>query len=589
MAYERREQSIPVAIIGAGPAGLVTSLLLSKFGVHHVLIEKYPTTAHTPRAHIINQRTIEIFRDLGIEEEFSAIAMPWDLMENVVWHESLNGLELARRQSWGTSPERRADYTRSSPCPMANCGQHLLEPMLLAAVQRSRYVDLRLGHEFIKLSQSATEVIATVNNRSTGDSYELHAQYLVGADGGRSKVAETVGLLYDGEESISASATIYFNANLAKYTSYRPGVLYWNMVPGLDGFRGAGTLICHRPWYEWALAFSYDPDLLDATDTDLAMERLCRIIGDDTVEIEIRNISTWWINRLVAQDYSADRVFCMGDAVHRHPPTNGLGLNTSVGDAYNLAWKLALVVGGQASPRLLDTYSLERQPHGKRIVDRAYASLRDMERLREAFEFSSRQREDVAESALARLYETGRTAEKLRDSISDALTQTDHQFNAHGVEVGYRYRRGALVSDGTSEPLGTSDADLYDHSTTWPGSHLPHAWLDDGSSRVSTLDLIEGPGFMLLTGIGGEAWEGSVARAQVTAGVAIELRYIGTRDGLRDCYGDWRRLSEVKESGCVLVRADRHVAWRAPDASARYLEALPDVVLRVLGRSSLVA
>src|ERR1700761_2777933 len=126
---------VPVAVIGAGPAGLAASLLLSRYEVRHVLVEKYPTMAHTPRAHIINQRTVEILRDLGLEDALGAIAMPWELMTNTVWHTSLSGLELARRQSWGTSPARHADYVAASPCEMANCGQHLLEPMLLDAVR----------------------------------------------------------------------------------------------------------------------------------------------------------------------------------------------------------------------------------------------------------------------------------------------------------------------------------------------------------------------------------------------------------------------------------------------------------------------
>ena len=513
--------------------------------------------------------------------------MPWDLMENTVWHQSLSGLELARRQSWGTSPDRHADYVRSSPCSMANCGQHLLEPILLAAAQRSSFADIRLNHELLDLHQDDSGVVATVQDRAGDEELMCRTSYLVGSDGGRSTVARAIGLEYAGMEAISASATIHFHADLARFTAYRPGALYWNAVPGQGGFRGGGTLICHRPWHEWALAFSFDPEVEDATNKELAVKRLHRIIGDDSVTIEIKNISTWWINRMVARKYSVGRVFCMGDAVHRHPPTNGLGLNTSVGDAYNLAWKLAMVVNGHAGQKLLDTYSEERQPHGRSVVERAFASIRDMELLREAFEFNAHQTEEETDPAIARLYEADANGAQHRAAIDDALARTDYQFNAHGVEVGYRYRSGAIVSDGTPEPAFRRDPDLYDNPTTWPGAHLPHVWLEGGVGRVSSLDVVSPDGLTLITGIGGDAWSETARIASVATGVAITVRFVGTRDGLKDCYGDWRRFSEVSESGCVLVRPDRHVAWRAFEVSADAVVAFPSVVAALLGTTPL--
>jgi 2,4-dichlorophenol 6-monooxygenase len=573
---------VPVTVVGAGPAGLVTSLLLSKYGVRHALIEKYPGMAHTPRAHIINQRTVEILRDLGLESDFRAIAMPWELMTNTVWHTSLSGLELARRQSWGTSPERHADYVAASPSAMANCGQHLLEPMLFDAAARSPLADIRLGHEFIGLAQDDSGVTARVRRRVDGAEFSLRSLYLVGADGGRSRVAEQAGLEYLGEEGISASATIHFHADLSAYTAHRPGALYWNFVPGAGGFRGAGTLICHQPWHDWALAFSYDPDVLDATDEGLAHERLAAIIGDPDVKVELKNISTWTINHVVAREYSAGRVFCMGDAVHRHPPFNGLGLNTSVADAYNLAWKLALVLDGTAGAGLLGSYSEERQPVGQQVVDRAIASIGDLEVLRQALDFDAGQSAESGQEAIRRLFEPGREAQARRDRVWSAVAGTDYQFNAHGVEAGYRYRAGAVAADGSAEPRAERDPDLYYQPTTWPGAHLPHAWLGDGRRQLSTIDLVGGARFTLLTGPGGDAWRDAAARAAAATGAGIDVHAIGTAGGLADCYGDWRRLREVDDSGCVLVRPDRHVAWRALAATPARLAELPAVVAGIL-------
>jgi 2,4-dichlorophenol 6-monooxygenase len=577
------EVDVPVTIIGAGPAGLVASLLLSKYGIAHALVEKYPRMAHTPRAHIINQRTVEILRDLGLEDEFRAIAMPWELMENIVWHASLSGLELARRQAWGTSPARHADYVSASPCGMANCGQHLLEPFLYRAAASSPLADIRLNHEFVQLSQDDAGVTAIARERSSGRKIALRSSYLVGADGGRSRISRQIGLDYDGRDGISASATIHFRADLARFTARRPGTLYMNAVPGIGGFRGAGTLICHQPWFEWALAFSYDPDKLDATDEALARQRLLSIIGDQNTDIEILNISTWTINRTVARSYSAGRVFCIGDAVHRHPPFNGLGLNTSVADAYNLAWKLALVIDGRARAALLGSYSAERQPVGVQVVDRAIASMHDLAALQQAFDFNAAQTGQTGERAIKLLYEPGPEGEARRERVSAALAVTDYQFNAHGVELGYRYPVGAVVRDGSPEPVRELDPDLYYQPTSWPGARLPHAWIEIDGIRLSTLDLIQGNEFALITGIGGDGWRDAARHASEAASVDIAVYEIGALYGPVDCYGDWRRLRGVDDSGCVLIRPDRHVAWRAKSASPESLGDLAGVMETLLG------
>jgi 2,4-dichlorophenol 6-monooxygenase len=579
-----REVDTPVLIVGAGPAGLTASLLLSKYQIHHVVIEKYAGMAHTPRAHIINQRTVEILRDLGLEEPFRRIAMPWDLMRNTVFQTSLTGTELARRESWGTSPQRRGEYIAASPCQMANCGQHFLEPLLYQAAVASKYAEFLLNHEFVELSQSDDAICALVRERSHATSVLLRSKYLLGADGARSLVARQAGLNYEGEDGISASATIHFHADLSRYVAHRPGVLYWNLAPGAGGFRGLGTLICYQPWFDWAVAFSYRPEDQDGGDESKALTRLRAIIGDPEVDIEILNISKWTINRSVAEKYSLGRVLCMGDAVHRHPPFNGLGLNTSVADAYNLAWKLAMVLGGSADKTLLDTYNTERQPVGKQVVARANASIHDLEVVRHALGFEEDQIGEHAKSAVGRLFQPGPEGSARRDKLSAAVAGTDYQFNAHGVELGYRYNVGAIVNDLTiAEFADEYDEELYYRASTRPGCRLPHAWVQLDEQQVSTLDLGQGISFSLLSGVGGEPWREAARAATIASGVEINVYLIGAEDGPLDCYGDWRRLSGVSDSGCVLVRPDRHVAWRADSASIESCNALPDVVRTLVG------
>src|SRR2546427_508455 len=310
-----------------------------------------------------------------------------------------------------------------------------------------------------------------------------------------------------GDAARPAAVNVWFEADLARYLAHRPGVVYWHAAPGTPFLTGAGTLICHRPWDEFVMVCSYDP----ATETiphseAFAVERIRQIVGDPTIKPVIKGFSTWTINHQVARHYQAGRVLAMGDAVHRHPPTNGLGLNTSIADAFNLAWKLALVVQGQAGPALLESYSAERQPVGRQVVDRAMQSAAEMTAVKEALGFAPDQSEADGWAALDGLYQPGPAGDRRRAGLRDAQALMNYQFNAHGIELGYRYRAGAVVPDGSPEPLPVRDPQLYYQPTTWPGAHLPHAWLDGPRGRISTLDLVAGTHFSLLTGIRGEGW-----------------------------------------------------------------------------------
>ena len=577
------DTKVPVLIVGAGPAGLAASNLLSRHGVRHLLVEKHPGTAHTPRAHIVNQRTVEIFRHMGLEDRLRAVATPNELMANNVWLTSLAGLEVARLHAWGSSPERAADYRKASPSPMVNCPQTVLEPVLLEAARERSEADIRFGHEFLSFVQDADGVTTTMRERTSGVTYEVRSDYLIAADGGRSRVVEQAGLPIEGESGLATAVNVWFEADLTRYLAHRPGVLYWHAAPGTPFLTGAGTLICHQPWDQFVMVCSYDPATETIPHTDeFAVERIRQIVGDPTITPLIKGFSTWTINHQVAARYREGRVLAMGDAVHRHPPTNGLGLNTSIADAFNLAWKLAMVVRGQAGQALLDSYSSERQPVGRQVVDRAMQSAGEMAAVKEALGFFPDQSEADGWAALEGLYQPGPAGDRRRAALREALALMNYQFNAHGVELGYRYRAGAVVPDGTAEPVPVRDAELYYQPTTWPGAHLPHAWLDGRGRRISTLDLVTGTHFSLITGIGGEDWTAAAQRATEVTGVPIDVHHIGTQDGLWDSYGDWAELREVDSTGAVLVRPDRHVAWRVERYTADAATALCEVMQQLL-------
>jgi 2,4-dichlorophenol 6-monooxygenase len=577
-----------VLIVGSGPAGSSAALALSTYGVRNLLITKYRWLADTPRAHITNQRTMEIFRDLGIEAEIQALASPQHIMGNNVFCTSLAGEELGRLRTWGTHPRRNADYTMASPSSMCDMPQNLLEPILLGHAA-ARGTQVRFSTEYLSLEQDAAGVTATVEDRISGERYQIRAKYLLGADGGNSTVAEDIGLPMEGQMGVAGSINIVCRADLSHYVAHRPSVLYWVLQPGSNiGGVGMGVVRMVRPWNEWLIIWGYDiaagpPEL----DTKTATEIVHNLIGDASVPVEIRSVSTWTVNDRYATRYSSGRVFCMGDAVHRHPPNNGLGSNTSVQDAYNLAWKLALVLPGKAAPSLLDTYNDERAPIGKQIVTRANKSRDEFGPIFAALGLlDTNDAVQMRQNMEALKADTPVAAER-RERLRQAIAHKSYEFNAHGVEMNQRYKSAAIVSDGTPEPPCDSDAELYCQPTTWPGARLPHVWLGRDRKQISSLDLVGKGRFTLLTGIGGESWAKAAALVAARFQIPMESFLIGHGRDLLDLYGDWAQTREIGEAGCVLVRPDGYVAWRAAGAAGSVNEAeasLAGVFARILGK-----
>jgi len=548
-----------VLVVGTGPMGATTALALATYGVRVHVVNRYNWTANTPRAHITNQRAMEVLRDLGVEQEARRDATPWEWMGDTLFTTSLAGPEIARLRTWGTGDERIGDYLQGSPCPMMDLPQDKMEPLLVKkAAERGAVFSFNteyLGHE-----QDATGVTIMLRDLLSDREYQLRARYLVGADGARSKVMDDAGLKVEGQLARAATAYVLFTADLTRYVAHRPSILYWMVTSDTSfGEIGMGLLRAIEPWNQWIAGWGFD---MSKGEPDFSPEEVKRkvrvLVGDPDLEIKIDSTSVWYVNQAHAPVYSSGRVFCGGDAVHRHPPSSGLGSNTCMQDAFNLAWKLAFVVKGHAGEHLLDSYTLERAPVGAQIVKRANQSRLDYAPLNRAFRNSDAP--DPLAAGLAELTDPGPAGATRRAALAEALKLKNHEFNAQGVELNQRCVSEAVIPEADStEEVWKRDPVLHVQPTTRPGAKLPHAWLvgKDGR-RVSTLDLVGKGKVSLVTGIAGQAWE--------DAAKEMDLPFLRTvvigRPAAQDVYCSWHAVREIDEAGALLVRPDGVVAWR---------------------------
>lgn len=582
------EVKTDVLIIGTGPAGSACAALLSTYGVENMVVNNYRWLANTPRAHITNLRTMEVLRDLGkdVEQEAYLHATDEDLMGGTVFCESLVGEEIGRVPSWGAHPLSRAERRLSSPAKMNDLPQTFMEPLLFKTAC-ARGTQARMSTEYLSHTQTDDGVVTQCRDKLTGEEFSVRSKYLVGADGGNSSVAKNAGLPFEGQMGVRGSMNIWFRADLSEFVAHRPAVLYPIMQPGAEvGGIGMGLIRMVRPWNEWLIVWGYDiaeptPVVDEARATAIARQ----LVGKPDLEIELLGTSTWTVNNMYATRMHDGRVFCMGDATHRHPPSGGLGSNTSIQDAFNLAWKLAAVIKGQAGEALLESYSTERAPIAKQVVTRANQSIAEFAPLYDALGISESTDAQAMQSNMHARSQATKAAEKQREAIREALALKRYELDAQGVEMNQRYHSSAVATDGSTKPAFERDPELYYQPTTYPGARLPHAWVFDARGRQhSTLDLTGHGRFVILTGVGGEAWEEAASEVGKKLGVQIDVRIIGPRRQYADHTGDWARAREVGDSGCVLTRPDHHVAWRSVALPADPIAELLQVMRGVLSR-----
>ena len=335
-----------------------------------------------------------------------------------------------------------------------------------------------------------------------------------------------------------------------------------------------------KPWTEWVIVLICHPTHKKITaSTSEIMARARELIGDDTIQLKLKNMSIWKTNECYAEHYSSGNVHCLGDAVHRHPPHNGLGSNTCIQDAFNLAWKMAYVLKGCADPSLLSTFNTERQPIGQYIVGRANDTARLHLALYKTLGLLDpgieRKREIQAE-----LEADTPEGNERRAAFRKCIRDLDEERHGLGGEMNQWYESVAVYTDDETEKPTLADSKhertMHHLESTYPGFRLPHTWLGvpkKGAGprppMVSTRDLVGHGRFTVLTGIGGKSiWAAAAAQASQATSVAIEVSSIGWGQDYEDTFFGWFDKRGVDEKGAVFVRPDRTVAWRCKTALA---------------------
>ncbi len=514
-----------VIIVGAGPVGLTLAIDLGLRGVRCILLEKKLEPQFLPKMERCNARSMEMFRRIGLADELRSAGLTTDSAMDVyiilamtrapLLHLKYPSVDMAREQT-------RKTNDGSLPLePYQLISQYTLEPVLKRAAERIPTVAVRYGTELMEFEENGPGVVATVQ-ASDGSSRKITAAYLVGCDGGSSLVRKQLGIPLRGE------------ANLAKFRQglYRCDDLYDHVPLGEGPGRGRHYLVAD----EWAsFLIMQDSKRLWTLHAAVESDEEMKLRFEQTVGVPVRYemlyCGEWRQNLLLADRYRSGRVFLAGDAVHLVIPAGGLGMNTGVGDAFDLSWKLAAMLEGWGGPELLDSYEIERRQVGERNIGASrYATLGYRK-------WRSQWRPEIGDNTA-----TGRA---VRDNLAKVADVEQRKVNEmFGAELGYRYVDSPIID---SIPGGPEHLFRNYQPTSWPGARLPHVWLEDGTPIQ---DRIPNTAYTLLC-LNGSHETAALEKAFRAGSVPFGVLHVAS-EAARAIY----------ERDLILLRPDMHVVWR---------------------------
>ena len=589
-----KSQRVPVLIVGGGGAGLTASTLLGTHGIESLLVSALPTTSILPKAHVLNQRAMEVFSDVGVADAIYARSTPGAHMSHTAWYLDVAGDQDAGRlihkmESWDGGYTDPA-WIAASPCRQANLPQIRLEPILRARAEHLNSGRVRFGHELLSLQQDARGVTAMVRDLEGGTDYEVRADYLLGCDGGRT-VGRLVGVQLDGQRDLMRSASVHMTADLSSWLRDDDVLIRWIVHTRYGGAFSALVAMGPERWgrasEEWVFHMTYPPDLEPLFDTDeKAIAVMRERLGLPDLDIKVHVITRWRVEGLVAPATRVGRVFLLGDAAHRHPPTGGLGLNSAVHDAHNLCWKLAQVLRGTAGDALLDTYHPERFPAFARNMQRSIENALNHLELVEALGIKASITPEECRRNVRQLWEKGPEGEARCEQVARVMATQSMEFKEHNVEFGFRCASEAVVPDASPEPAALDDVRVYQPDTR-PGSPLPHAWVERAGTCLPLRQVAPPSSFTLIAGEDGAAWCSAARDAAARRGIELVAIRVGHTEGeWLDPRLAFLRVREFGREGAILVRPDRVIAWRSMGAAVDPFRELGTAMDRILARAA---
>jgi 2-polyprenyl-6-methoxyphenol hydroxylase-like FAD-dependent oxidoreductase len=490
---------VPVLIAGGGPVGMTLARTLASFGIRCMLVERQASTTKHPKMDITNGRSMELFRRIGLVDQLRAVAVPEENNFDIAWITTLVGGRELHRFRYPSVVEKRLDILARNDGtqprePAMRVSQVMIEPVLRDAIVDNPLVEARWGVAFEDFRQDGKGVTCTVRTVSTGETEEIRCDYLAGCDGGSSIVRDRLGIGLSGKANVAHRYMVHFHSE-ARDVLQAYGIA-WHYQSAM------GTLIAQDDRNTWTLQMRMPAE--GDTDPNKVLDAW---VGTSDFARKILVANPWFTNLLLADRYQEARVFLAGDSAHQYIPTGGYGMNTGIGDAIDLGWKLAAALKGFGSARLLASYESERRPVGyrNRLASERHTGVR---------------------LKIAELYQNERDPEALARGIA-ALGNAENE--SWGIEFGYRYD-------------GVDPNPVVYEPTTAPGARLPSVVLRDGSFLYDRL----GPWFTLL------CFGGADPSPLIDASPApLEIVML-----------DEPALAPLYEAKLVLVRPDTHVAWR---------------------------
>jgi 2-polyprenyl-6-methoxyphenol hydroxylase-like FAD-dependent oxidoreductase len=518
---------VPVLIIGGGPVGMALGTELGYQGIETLVVERRDGTVSHPKMNMISTRTMEFCRRWGVAEEIRGAGWPPEHPMNIAYVTSLSGYRISGfeypsyndRPPWQHTPEGHQ-----------RCSQLFFDPVIQRRAESFGCVSTRYRTLFKSFEQDDDGVTATVEDRDTGKQETIRAQYMVACDGADSPIRQNLGINIEGDAPLSFDINMFFESqDVMRFHREHEAMMYW--LYGTEGFWAQFIAVDGRGL--WRLSM-ITPELITDTENFDSDKYIRRALGSDDIDYELKSILPWERHRRVADAYHKGRIFLAGDAVHQYSPTGGLGMNTGIQEAVDIAWKLAAVLNGWGGDQLLDSYFADRQSVAIRNNEEATANFKKL----------------VDLPSGAAIDQDSEAGDALRASAQHVIETGGYneEYEQEGITVGYRYDTSPIcIDDGSGFPALTIVE--YEQSAR-PGARAPHIWLGNGRS---TLDLF-GPGFTLLR-LGPDAPDApALTGAAATCGMPFNVEHVEHVE-VDDAAG-------IYNCTLCLVRPDGHVAWR---------------------------